>query len=182
MMPTYFTKRNMLWLLALAITLWLTWQTHQQDAANQDKENAAPASLLSKPAIGSQLSGASPQTANQTDLEDFSLNQRNAESDMVNDLFATPKKQVQVVADTSPNKPGKPSAPPLPFEFVGMLQEQGVSKLIVNYLDDIAVLKVGDTLGGYQLTSANKIGGSMQFQFLYLPMKITQTMVVNDAN
>lgn len=173
MMQAYLTKRNALWALALALTLWLTWQTHQVEQTSAESTNDTR--LFAKP-----NSNVSVQT--NTEREDFSLASRQEGSGDIINLFATAKKTIQVNPALAQSKPIKPVAPPLPFEFIGMLQEQGVSKLIVNYSDDVAVLKVGDSLGGYQLTSANKIGGSMQFQFLYLPMKITQTMVVNDAN
>jgi len=173
MMQTYLTKRNALWTLALALTLWLTWQTHQEEQTSAESTNDTR--LFGKP------NSSLPVQAN-TALEDFSLAAREASSGNIINLFATAKKTIQFSTALAQSKPIKSVAPPLPFEFIGMLQEQGVSKLIVNYSDDVAVLKIGDILGGYQLISANKIGGSMQFQFLYLPMKITQTMVVNDAN
>ena len=175
MMHTHLTKRNGLWALALVVTLWLTWQTHQEEQAGSESTIEA-ASLL--PIKYSVSTSAQPSTAQ----EDFSLTPRETGADDNINLFTTPQKATEVRAKVAQGKPLKPIAPPLPFTFIGMLQEQGINKLIVNYSDDVAVLKVGDMLGGYQLTSANKIGGSMQFQFLYMPMKITQTMVVNDAN
>lgn len=180
MMQTYLTKRNALWTLALALTLWLTWQTHQEEQASAESTSDTQSGLYAKPSTSVPVQAVPVQA--DSALEDFSLAAREASSGDITNLFATAKKTIQVSTALAQSKPIKPIAPPLPFEFIGMLQEQGVSKLIVNYSDDVAVLKVGDILGGYQLISANKIGGSMQFQFLYLPMKITQTMVVNDAN
>lgn len=174
MMQPYLTKRNLLWALALAVTLWLTWQTHQEEQAFTESTSDSQSLLPNKP-----NNHAVSQTNNT--VEDFSLVSRNTNVNAISNLFSPPKKVAEVNAKL-PQKPFKPSAPPLPFQFIGMMQEQGVSKLIVNYSDDVAVLKVGDVVGGYQLQSASRVGGSMQFQFLYLPMKITQTMVVNDAN
>lgn len=174
MMQTYLTKRNGLWALALAVTLWLTWQTHQEEQAGTEDRVVAASLLPTK-------SGITPPSES-TAREDFSLNPRETSSADIVNLFVTPQKTVEVRTKLAQNQPLKPMVPPLPFTFIGMLQEQGINKLIVNYSDDVAVLKVGDILGGYQLTSANKIGGSMQFQFVYMPMKITQTMVVNDAD
>lgn len=180
MMRAYLTKRNILWALALAITLWLTWQTHQEE--QNQAENISTNSSNDAQQLLPNKSSSSSLPPISTAVEDFSLVSRDTSVANITNLFATPKKVAEINAKLTTNKPIKPSAPPLPFAFVGMVQEQGVSKLIVNYSDDVAILKIGDILGGYQLTSANKIGGSMQFQFLYLPMKITQTMVVNDAN
>lgn len=174
MMQAHLTKRNGLWALALVITLWLTWQTHQEEQAGSENTTEAASLLPIKYNVN-----APAQTTAQ---ENFSLTSRETGSDDIINLFTTPQKAIEVRTNVAQGKPRKPIAPPLPFTFIGMLQEQGINKLIVNYSDDVAVLKVGDMLGGYQLTSANKIGGSMQFQFLYMPMKITQTMVVNDAN
>jgi hypothetical protein len=174
MMQSYLTKRNTLWAIALALTLWLTWQTHQEEQTSAERTTDPQSYIPAKSSIRTQ-------SQTNADLEDFSLASREASANDIINLFATPQKAVKDNAKLA-QTPIKPTAPPLPFEFIGILQEQGVSKLIVNYSDDVAVLKIGDILGSYQLTSANKIGGSMQFQFLYLPMKITQTMVVNDAN
>ncbi len=162
------TKRNLIWALALVVTLALTWQTHIQKS-----QTFAPMTATASSRVAERPSNLA--------TTDYTLSFRSAETDNIIDLFAIPMPKVEPSLAVQ-DKPLPPTAPPLPFKYLGIVQELTESKLIVSYLDEVTVLRVGDVLESYKLEAINKLGNNTQLQFMYLPMNIIQTMVVNNAN
>lgn len=151
---------------ALGITLWLTWQTHHQET-----QSVKPIMAMYKT--------KSIITDQGTQLDDYTLASRSLPNENINDVFSVPKKTIVKKHDI--NQPAKPTPPPLPFKYLGLVEESSINKLILDYQGNVLALKEGDTVGQtYKLSAVTKIGNSIQLQFLYLPMNITQLMVVSD--
>ena len=113
------TRQSILIWAALFITLVLSWYTYQQEQAQElGKQVVLPTRVLSQ------------QQAQQTAQQQFSasiinnaqplqLSLRQSVQSQI-DLFAVPKKAIQVAAAKkiqSPFKAPPPMAPPLPFQY-----------------------------------------------------------------
>ena len=76
-----------------------------------------------------------------------------------------------------------PVAPVLPFKYLGAVTEMNETKVILEHHGDVVAMKVGDNFGvNYKLLSINKVANNAELVFLFLPMNITQTMVVSDVS
>lgn len=186
-MQKMLTRKNVIWTLVLLLTTWLTWQTYQQNAevpvvssvrvvrpmqagsfSNRDFINGGSAT---KPvADAKSVSGL------------FVTEPRVKASKPFFNLFAIPAKQLEKVAAHA-EKPAAPVAPALPFKYMGSVTEMNQTKVILDDGGEVLAVKVGDSLGvSYKLVSMNKVANSTELLFLYLPMNITQTMVVKDVS
>ena len=77
-----------------------------------------------------------------------------------------------------PTKPPKPTAPPLPFQFLGKLKEDGETRVFLNYQGKYVIAKVGDVIDSYRVDDIS--GGRMTF--LYQPLNEKQSLVIGDDN
>jgi len=68
-----------------------------------------------------------------------------------------------------------PSPPPLPFQYLGKLTEEGVTRVFLNYQGKYLVAKEGDDFDG--IYSVEEITGG-RMTFLYQPMKIKQVLAI----
>lgn len=165
------STKNIGLILALVVTLWLTWQMHESD--QQDESGAmTPTSEHARTVRNT----TSPSTIS----ADFALSPRVALDHEVTNVFVDPSIKQQA---SQPKKivEAPPEAPPLPFELVGIMKESNDNKLIVNHNDEVLVLHDGDLIGhDYQYLGATKVGARTQLSFKYLPMKLTQTMMVEN--
>ncbi len=72
----------------------------------------------------------------------------------------------------TPAQPARPQPPPLPFGYLGRMQDRGVPHVFLSIGDRAVVAKVGVTLeGAYRVTRIDENAVS----FLYLPLRQTQT-------
>ena len=172
-MSNLLTFRNFMWALALGITIWLSLNAPEQNNVIQAKRQ------------GGQAHAKQVQKSSINQSGEFAIAPRVDEVDVISNLFAVPVKEV---IHFKP-KPAvrqvkvKPVAPPLPFKYLGSVTEDGKQKLFMNLNDQLLTIQVGDKVGNrYQLTAIEKMGNRSTLKFLYLPMKLTQTMVVNNAN
>lgn len=72
----------------------------------------------------------------------------------------------------------RPSAPPLPFQFIGKLDDHAHLRVFLQEGEQVHVVQVGDVIGGtykVQKITAN------QMTLLYLPLKISQSMAVGST-
>lgn len=74
-----------------------------------------------------------------------------------------------------PPPPAKPTAPPLPFQYLGKLSEDGEIRVFLNHQGKHLIAKVGDTINGnYRVEEI--AGGRMTF--LYQPLNETQVLAI----
>lgn len=93
------------------------------------------------------------------------------------DIFAVrtwePPVPVEVAAP-----PPEPQAPPLPFVFLGRIDEPGKAPaFLLTEGGAVRVVRVGDRIDGRYLVERYKDGNLV---FLYLPMKLRQPLEIGD--
>lgn len=70
--------------------------------------------------------------------------------------------------------PPRPTAPPLPFRYSGMLEEGGRAAAFLEEGEQIRVVRVGDTLDGrYRVTAVSRA----RIDLIYLPLNEPQSLV-----
>lgn len=72
-----------------------------------------------------------------------------------------------------PPKPPKPTAPPLPFKYLGKLNEEGETRVFLNHQGKHIIARVGDVINGTY--SVEEISGG-QMTFLYQPLNEKQVL------
>ncbi len=78
------------------------------------------------------------------------------------------------VAPPSP-RPAKPTAPPLPFQYLGKLNEDGEIRVFLNHQGKHLIARVGDIINDtYRVEEIS--GGRMTF--LYQPLKEIQVLAI----
>lgn len=89
-----------------------------------------------------------------------------------------PKRAV-VIPPPPPPPPPKPTAPPLPYKYLGRFEDRGVATIFLEAGDRNFLVKPGDTLdGNYRLDA---IQGNTLI-FTYLPLQQQQFLPVAQAN
>ncbi|NTV70193.1 MAG: hypothetical protein HGA71_08615 [Azonexaceae bacterium] len=74
-----------------------------------------------------------------------------------------------------PVKPPKPTAPPLPFQYLGKLKEEDGTRVFLNQQGKHIIARVGDVIDG--IYSVEDIS-SGQMTLLYLPLKEKQILAI----
>ena len=74
-----------------------------------------------------------------------------------------------------PPPPPKPTAPPLPFQYLGKVMADGEVRVFLNHQGKHLVARVGDVIAGTY--SVEEIGGG-RMTFLYQPLKERQTLAI----
>lgn len=74
-----------------------------------------------------------------------------------------------------PPPPPKPTPPPLPFQFLGKVSEDGVTRVFLNHQGQHLVAKVGDVINGTY--TVEEIGGG-RMTFLYQPLQEKQVLAI----
>lgn len=72
-----------------------------------------------------------------------------------------------------PPPPPKPTAPPLPFQYLGQLHEDGEQRVFINHQGRHLVIKAGDVIGGMYAVETVTAG---QVVFIYLPLREKQVL------
>jgi hypothetical protein len=76
-------------------------------------------------------------------------------------------------------QPTAPSAPPLPFSYLGRMEQDGQTLVFLAKQDRSYVVKAGEVVGDtYRLDEVK----TSALQFTYLPLKIKQTLQIPEAN
>ena len=114
-----------------------------------------------------------------TNVEDiFALTARPLSDGNVIDIFGTQKQQIKrkvkpVITKVRPII--KPTAPRLPFKYIGKLIENDVIKLFLMEGEALHIVSQGDKIGkNYRLKQVDE----QQISLLYLPLNTTQTMSI----
>lgn len=74
-----------------------------------------------------------------------------------------------------PTKPPKPTAPPLPFKYLGKLNEEGEIRVFLSHQGRHLIARVGDVINGTY--SIEEISGG-RMTLLYQPLKEIQTLAI----
>lgn len=179
-MQQVMTRKNAIWFAVATVTAWLTWQTYQQEA---DVAVVNSVRAVARPENTDRAAKRSAIAVNKLKPDGFYLEPRRLkETQSYFNLFAVPAQHTQKdVAHAE--KPAAPVAPALPFKYMGAVTEENQTRLILDYQGEVLAVKAGDNLNvNYKLISINKVANSTELLFLYLPMNITQTMVVRDVS
>lgn len=78
-----------------------------------------------------------------------------------------------------PPPPPKPTAPPLPFRFLGRLVEDGETRVFLAQQNQNLSARVGDVING---TYSVEAIGDTGVRFVYLPLKETQVLPLSQVN
>jgi len=78
-----------------------------------------------------------------------------------------------------PLPPAKPTAPPLPFQYLGKIMEDSGIRVFLNHQGKNLIVKAGDMING--IYTVVDIAGS-QMTFLYQPLKEKQTLSIGADN
>ena len=102
------------------------------------------------------------------------LQYRKIDSDLSFLFFAAYKPQKTETA-VIPPQPVEPTAPPLPFRFLGKMHENDQITLFVSQDENNLVVKTGDIVDGiYRLDSIRENSA----EFTYLPLQLKQTLQI----
>jgi hypothetical protein len=74
-----------------------------------------------------------------------------------------------------PPPPPKPVAPPLPFQYLGKLNDDGQICVFLNHQDKYLIARTGDVIDG--IYRVEEIAGS-RMTFLYQPLKEKQVLAI----
>lgn len=82
------------------------------------------------------------------------------------------RRKTWYIAPPPPPVP-KPKAPPLPFQYLGQLHEDGEPRVFVNHQGRHLVIRAGDVISGSYAVESVAAG---QVVFVYLPLKERQSL------
>jgi hypothetical protein len=163
------TKRNILLLSALLVTLWLTWRSHEQE------QSIALAEPTRELAANVLPSASQPTSQLVLSARKIALSQTN--------LFDTPPVLIQAPAKQVVFKAPPPSAPPLPFKYLGRMQAGEGIGVMLDVRGEVTPIQQGDILQSqYKVQSITKTATGLQIQFLYLPLNQIQTLNAQTIN
>jgi hypothetical protein len=74
-----------------------------------------------------------------------------------------------------PPPPPKPTAPPLPFQYLGKINEAGETRVFLNHQGKHIIARLGDVINGTY--SVEEISGG-RMTFLYQPLNETQVLAI----
>ena len=133
----------------------------KQRTAKMPKEQATASSKL--PVLASQ---AQPEDAQDSGVDLFKSMQSRA-------------KEMQQAKTLAPVEPPAPEAPPLPFSYLGSVDENGKTVFFLAKDQRLFTLHVGDQFDGqYRLDQQN----NMRLEITYLPLNIKQTLSMTGAS
>lgn len=177
-MQQFLTRKNIIWMVVLASTAWLTWQTYQQE---HDMSAINPVRAVLKVKNSGDTIKATDSDA-KLNADNFELMSRVKETKPYFNLFAVPEKKIDRAVPNIETV-SAPVAPALPFKYLGAVTEMNQTKVILEYQGEVLAVVAGDSLGvNYKLVSINKVASNSEFLFLFLPMNIMQTMVVSNVS
>jgi hypothetical protein len=82
-------------------------------------------------------------------------------------------------APVKPAQTTAPSPPPLPFIYLGRMEQDGQTVVFLAKQDRSYVVKAGEVVGDTYRLDEVKAGA---LEFTYLPLKIRQTLQIREAN
>lgn len=151
----------------LAVTVWLVF-------------NAPQAEKLSESEVVEVVERSHRQqilTQTNSVTESLRLLDRNEQKPNTVDLFGVEQKKVAVPVPIAIKKrpivKHKPTAPRIPFKYIGQLEEQGVIKIFLMEDTSLHIVRNGQKIGkDYRLINITKEAISLR----YLPLNMTQKL------
>ncbi len=167
------SRKNLILLSALLVTIWLTWQSYHQ-------ENQQTALALINPekiALPTRtLNAAQALPLLDSNAIALVLSARDFSASTVN-LFATPPVAASIPIKKTVYKAPPPVAPPLPFKYIGRIQAGEGNGVMLNVDGKVMPIQTGDILlGQYKVQAINESAAGLQIQFLYVPLNQVQTL------
>lgn len=162
------SRRRVLLFLALALTLFATYRGAQREG------NDIVGALSRPPAQTAEgLRHGKPAAPAHAALAPISA--RPAETGNVADLFDS---KVWSSPTPAPAEPPKPTAPALPFAYMGRFVEKSEERVFLVQGDRIHVVRAGDVVDStYRV---EKIEGAVM-TLTYLPLGMQQTLSLGEA-
>lgn len=159
---------------SLAAALWVGSEDDSPEAetprrARQNDRAGAPTLAAAEQPAG--IAGAEP--AERPETEDESGDDEAAAARI--DPFRSKSWYIA----PPPPPPPKPTAPPLPFRFLGRLVEDGETRIFLAQNNQNLSARVGDVING---TYSVEAIGDNGVQFIYLPLKETQVLPLTRVN
>lgn len=164
-------RRKLLWSVALASTVAaIVW------VSGNDAEIAAPATREHR---SSDKRPATRANNASKELPVLSLNELKTRGlgDMKTDLFAA-KSWYVPPPPPPPQPPPKPTAPPLPFAFLGRMIEGDHAAVFVSMQDRNQVVRVGDVIQSSWRVDAIE---ATRMKLTYLPLNENQYLALGAA-
>lgn len=133
-----------------------------------------PASRLQKPSVVAQQG---EQSGAGSGAKSASASVPQADLFAVRSWRVVPQFKPMAVAPVAPVV-YRPSAPPLPFHFIGKLEDHSRLQVFLQEGEQVHVVRVGDVIGGtYKVQRITQ----EQMTLLYLPLKISQSLAVGST-
>lgn len=172
--------RNLGWLAALGVTLWLTWNSHQQAVPESSLEPVLPrlqAQTPIQPMPGGQQVDKPALSTNAQAAAELVLLPRPPVASQ-SSLFTTPRHVLRKAASGSVER-AAPVLPALPFQYLGLWQQQKERKVLLESNGDVLTVSVGESITPqYRLQAIVQDAGGTQVKILYLPFNKIQTLWV----
>jgi len=102
---------------------------------------------------------------------DLSKLEARAGGDVKNDAFA-PKSFAPAPVAEAPARPARPEAPPLPFRYIGKMQDGGKLAVFLANGEESVIASAGQKIGDYRVDSISED----EVRFTYLPLKTKQVL------
>jgi hypothetical protein len=102
---------------------------------------------------------------------DLSKLEARAGEDSKNDAFA-PRSFAPAQTAAAPARPARPEAPPLPFRYIGKMQDGGKLAVFLANGEESIIASAGQKIGEYRVDSIS----DDEIRFTYLPMKTKQVL------
>lgn len=167
------TTRWLVYTVFLAITLFLVWKTPESDYSSE--------SIVQPVANTTQHVSVNTTPSNSSGVDDglSAMNPRvQSDQEILVNLFESyqkPTVQLRPKTEPKPRFVSKPTAPPLPFKYIGKLVEGTEIKVFLLEGQALHIVKQGDKLANkYQLKAIDE----NQLTWIYLPMNMTQKMSI----
>ena len=167
------TRKSILLWGVLLITLWLSWHTYQQEQSQKNSLKTVLPTRIMPQQHGSAL------MVNQTSAQPLQLSMRQSVVSQV-DLFTAIKpitKELSFKNSQQPLKIPPPTAPPLPFKYLGRIQIGNSNGVLLSINNEVTPIQTGDILlGQYKVQAISEAATGVQIQFLYQPLNLVQTL------
>jgi hypothetical protein len=165
-------KRHLVLTVALFLSLWLVWHGRQQELGI---EISQPTRVLNTAQLTNPLLTGGSSSQLQLKIRTLPASNENLFSAMHLNILP----QTRAVSLKAP----EPVAPALPFKYLGRISAGTSDGVMLNVQGEVTPIQKGDILlGQYKVQSIKENLGTLQIQFLYLPLKQIQTLSAQTGN
>ena len=166
-------KRALVWFAALAATLAATWYAAGLDTPAEDDLVAERERPAARPDAPAPVSATAPAAAAQPQPADPALRMEPPLADLMPAHSWQPPPPPVAAAPPAP----PPSAPPLPFRYLGRLEEGEQVTVFLAEGTQTRVVRQGERLAQYRIDEITRQG----MRLTYLPLNETQRLPFGGA-